>query len=169
MVEAGILTEDDRVELIDGELIPMTPIGPEHAACVDTLNRLLVGRTPTDIVVRIQNPVQMGPDLELYSDLALLRPNTDRYRHRTPGPQDVLLVIEVADTSLDRDRSEKLPRYARAGIPEVWVVDLPSQEILVYRRPSADQYQDSSIMSRTTQLSPSLLPDMTLTGQEIFA
>ena len=169
MVEAGILTEDDRVELLDGELIPMTPIGPEHAACVDRLTRLLIERTSADTVVRIQNPVQMGPDLELYPDLALLRPNTDRYRNRTPGPQDVLLVIEVADTSLERDRSEKLPRYAQAGVPEVWIVDLPSQEVLLYRRPSGDQYQDSSTISTTAQLSPSLLPHMTLTGQEIFA
>ena len=119
MAEVGVLKEDDRVELIDGEIIPMTPIGPEHAACVDWLTRLLIQRVPADIVVHVQNPLQLDQKIELYPDLALLRPHTDRYRDRSPGPSDVLLVIEIADTSLERDRSDKVPRYAEAGILEV--------------------------------------------------
>jgi Uma2 family endonuclease len=169
MAETGILKEDDRVELIDGEIIPMTPIGPQHAACVDWLTRLLIQRVPPDVIVHVQNPLQLADDIELYPDLALLRPDANRYRDRAPRPQNVLLVMEVADTSLARDRSDKIPRYAEAGIPEVWLVDLNRQEVHVARNPTGSQYQDVSTIAGRASVSPGLVPDLSLKVEEIFS
>ena len=169
MAETGILKENDRVELIDGEIIPMTPIGPQHAACVDWLTRLLIQRVPADVIVHVQNPLQLADDVELYPDLALLRPHANRYRDRSPRPPDVLLVIEVADTSLDKDRSDKIPRYAEAGIPEVWLINLIQQEVQVVRDPSGRQYRDVSTIAGPTLLSPHLLPHLKITVEEILS
>ncbi len=169
MAEVGILKEDDRVELIDGEIIPMTPIGPQHAACVDWLTRLLIQRVSADIVVHVQNPLQLTNNAELYPDLALLRPKANRYRDRAPCPEDVLLVIEVSDTSLETDRSDKVPRYAEAGIPEVWLVDLNRQEVHIFRDPSGNQYRTFSMASGHTSLSLVLLSHVTLRVEEIFS
>ncbi|MGH7231019.1 MAG: Uma2 family endonuclease [Nitrospiraceae bacterium] len=169
MAEVGVLKEEDRVELIDGEIIPMTPIGPEHAACVDWLTRLLIQRVPADIVVHVQNPFQFPHHIALYPDLALLRPPTDRYRNRSPRPEDVLLVIEVSDTSLERDRAAKIPRYAEAGVPEVWLVDLSRQEVLIFRDPSGGQYRNSSTASGRASLSPAHLPNLAIQVEEIFS
>jgi len=169
MAETGILREDDRVELIDGEIIPMTPIVPQHAACVDWLVRLLIQRVPGDVVVHVQNPLRLADDVELYPDLALLRPDANRYRDRSPRPQEVLLVIEVADTSLARDRCDKIPRYAEAGILEVWLIDLTKQEVHVARNPSGSQYREVSTIAGRASLSPSLLPAVMLKVEEIFS
>jgi Uma2 family endonuclease len=169
MAEAGVLKEEDRVELIDGEIIPMTPIGPEHAACVDLLTRLLVQRVSVDIVVHVQNPLQLAKNMEFYPDLALLRSAANRYRDRSPGAEDVLLVIEVADTSLERDRSDKVPRYAEAVVPEVWLIDLNRREVHIFREPAGNQYRDHSRTSGHASLSPVLLPNVTVTVAEIFS
>jgi Uma2 family endonuclease len=169
MAEVGILKEDDRVELINGEIIPMTPIGPQHAACVNWLARLLIQRVPADIVVYVQNPLQLANDIELYPDLALLRPHSNRYRDRSPCPEDMLLVIEVADTSLERDRSNKVPLYAEAGIPEAWLIDLGRQEVHIYRDPSGNEYRDLSTNLGRASISPVLLPNLILTVEEIFS
>jgi Uma2 family endonuclease len=147
----------------------MTPIGPKHAACVNWLTRLLIQRALADIVVHVQNPLQLAKNNELYPDLALLRPHPDRYRSRSPRPEDVLLVIEVADTSLERDRSTKMPRYAEAGVPEVWLVDLSRQEVLLFRDPSGEQYGNVSTVSGRASLSPALLPSLTIKAEELFA
>ena len=104
MIEAGILHEDDRVELLDGEIIEMTPIGSLHAACVDCLTRFFVSACGDGAIVRVQNPVRLSTDSEPEPDLAILRPRADDYARAHPGPADVLLVIEVADSSLEYDR-----------------------------------------------------------------
>ena len=142
MGEAGILGEDDRVELINGEILAMTPIGPKHAHCVRRLNALLTSRVGTSAIVDVQNPVVLGEHSEVQPDVVLLRPRPDFYSDSHPGPQDVLVVIEVADSSADYDRTVKVPQYARAGILEVWVIDLAARVIEVYRRPAGHEYTE---------------------------
>lgn len=135
MAEAGILHEDDRVELIEGELIEMSPIGSEHAGCVDALGTLFHERLGSLVHVRIQNPVRLSQRLEPEPDVALLRPRADRYRDSHPGAADILLLIEVADTSLAYDKRTKLRLYAREGVPETWIVDLGGSRVEAHRRP----------------------------------
>lgn len=143
MAEAGILDEDDRVELIDGKIVPMTAIGSAHLNCVNTLNYFFVRGVPDDIEVSIQNPVQLGPHQEPEPDVALLQRNRDLTR--VPRAGDVLLLIEVADTTYRKDREVKLPRYARAGIPQVWIVHLEENGIEVYTNPSAEHYAEEAV------------------------
>ena len=142
MAEAGVLTEGDRVELIEGEIVEMTPIGSRHAAAVDRLNALVGAALRGRAIVRVQNPVRLGARSEPQPDLAVLRLRVDFYAGAHPGAGDVLLVVEVADASLDYDRAVKLPLYARAGIPEAWLVDVERPALTVHRAPSADGYRD---------------------------
>lgn len=142
MAAAGIFGEDDRVELIGGEIIALTPIGPRHANCVRRLIALLAARVGTSAIVDAQNPVELDDYSEPQPDVVLLKPQPDFYKHAHPGARDVLLVIEVADSSADYDLAMKVPQYAQAGIPEVWVVNLLQQVIDVYRRPSGHHYDE---------------------------
>jgi len=128
MAEAGILTGDDRLELIEGEIIEMSPIGKRHAACVDRLAERL-SRSREDLIVRVQGPIQLDDYSEPQPDLVLLQRRDDFYAGSLPKPADVLLVIEVSDTSMDYDHLVKLPAYARSGIPEVWIMNLSADEI----------------------------------------
>lgn len=148
MAEAGIFTEDDRVELIDGEVLEMTPIGPRHAATVKRLVELLTTSLSGSAIVSVQDPIQLADDTEPQPDLAVLRRRADYYAEAHPTTADVLLVIEVADTSLGYDRSEKLPRYARAGILEVWLVDLSGNRIEQHTNPHGDQYGSKQTFGR---------------------
>src|SRR5579862_9904434 len=124
MGEVGILTEDDRVELIEGELIAMSPIGSEHSGTVNALTHTLVLAVEDRAVVAVQNPVQLDDLSEPRPDFALLKPRDDYYRRSTPRPDDVLLLIEVADSSLAYDRNVKRSLYAWHGIPEFWIVNI---------------------------------------------
>lgn len=138
MGEAGIFTADDRVELIDGDLVDMAPIGSQHASVVDTLNRVFVKHVAQTRRVRVQNPIQLGDYGEPEPDIAVVR--ADTYFDRHPQASDVMLVIEVADRSLEYDQTTKLPYYAQHGIPEVWIVDVAGKRVDVYRQPlKADQ------------------------------
>ena len=133
MGEAGIFDEDDRIELIDGELINMAPIGTRHAYTVNLLTRFFAKQASDEKLVCIQNPIQLGDYGELEPDVAIVV-NRD-YTKQHPQPQDVLLVIEVAETSLSHDRDRKMPYYANYSIPEVWIIDLEGQRMEVYREP----------------------------------
>src|SRR2546426_2118990 len=124
MAEAGIFSEDESVELLEGEIVEMTPISSRHAACVNKLTRLFTRELGERVVVSVQNPVALTETSEPQPDLALLRPRADFYAAGHPGPEDVLLMVEVADTSATSDRAVKVPLYARAGIEEVWLIDL---------------------------------------------
>ena len=135
MGETGILGPQDRVELIDGEIIDMSPIGVLHAAIVDVLARHFGRRAGELVFVRCQNPLRLDDISEPEPDLAILRPRADFYMTAHPGAADVLLVIEVADTSLAYDLGTKVPLYARHGIPEVWVIDAATRHTRVFRRP----------------------------------
>ena len=158
MGEAGILTEDDRVELIEGALVTMSPIGSDHSGTVNTLNRLLVRAVGDRGVVAVQNPVRLDDLSEPQPDFAILRPRDDDYRRSTPTPSDVLLLIEVANSSLTYDRAIKRALYARHGIPEFWIVNLKDNEVEVCRAPSGDAYAEVSRAGRDAVLTPVLLP-----------
>jgi Uma2 family endonuclease len=136
MAEAGILTEADRVELIDGEIVKMSPIGSLHAACVRQLDAMLQRQTEQYALVSVQSPIRLSDFSEPEPDVALLRPRSDHYAQAHPAPADVLLVIEVADTTAMSDRNVKVPLYARAGIPEVWLIDLQQDLIEIYAQPA---------------------------------
>jgi hypothetical protein len=162
--EVGILHEDDRVELIDGEIVEMTPIGERHALAVIYLNNALARGLEGRALVSPQNPLRLGPHSEPQPDLVLLRPAADRL----PAAPDALLVIEVADTSLAYDRDTKLPRYARAGIPEAWIVDLEGQAVEVHRAPGPTGYRDVQRLGRGASVSPAAFPDLRLAVDDIL-
>jgi Uma2 family endonuclease len=140
MGEARVFGEDDRVELIDGEVMKMTPIGPRHASCVRRLIAILSPLVGDAAIVDVQNPLPLNARAEPQPDVVLLKPRVDFYRQAHPGPSDVLLVIEVADTSAEYDRILKAPQYARAGIAELWVVNLAEALVEVYRQPTGGEY-----------------------------
>jgi len=162
MADAGILHEDDRVELIEGEIVLMTPIGRRHAACVAELNRLLVPAVGNRALLWPQNPITLPNESEPQPDIVLLRPRADRYRQDDARPEDVLLLVEVADTSQRYDRTVKLPLYSAAGIPEVWIVDLAGEVIEVYRRPTPSDYSQVERVGRGGVVAPGAFPDIVL-------
>lgn len=142
MGAAGLFGEDDRVELIEGEIVEMTPIGSRHAACVDRLTRLFATAVAERAIVRVQNPIRLGVRSEPQPDLALLSPRDDFYARSHPSPAEVLLVVEVSDTTAAWDRDVKAALYATAGIPETWVVDLIESGVHVFTGPSPEGYTD---------------------------
>lgn len=166
--EVGVLKEDERVELIDGEIVCMTPIGSAHAACVKRLVRLFTLAAGERAIVGVQDPITLGPETEPQPDLVLLRPRSDFYASGHPGPEDVWLVVEVADTSLVFDRTVKVPLYGKAGIPEVWLVDLLAQRIEVYRRPSEAGYGEVHYLARGDRLTCQTLPEVKLSVEEVL-
>ena len=169
MAEVGILREDDRVELIKGEIVEMSPIGRRHGAFVDNLTRLLVRRLPDEAIVRVQGPLALADDTEPEPDLTVLRRRAVPYKEREAWAEDALLVIEVAETSLAYDRSTKLRLYAEAGIPEYWVVDCTAETVEVHRGPTADGYRDVSLVAGAATVTPQAFPDVELRTTDIFA
>lgn len=165
--EIGILDENARIELVEGELIAMAPIGSLHASVVNTLNRMLVLAVGEAGIVCPQNPVVLDSYSEPQPDLAVVRPQTHRYRDLLPRPGDVLLLIEVADTTARYDRTVKIPLYARHGIPEVWLVDLPQRHVERYRDPQGDAYGQVAV-ANTGDLMPSQLPGVAISIAELF-
>jgi Uma2 family endonuclease len=140
MAEVGILDDDARVELIDGEIIDLAPPGSPHAATVTYLTEVLMSAVGGRAAVRVQNPVRLSKYSEPQPDLAILRRREDFYRERHPQPDDVLLIVEVAASSLRFDRKKKVPLYARHGIPEMWLVDLGGRRLVRYRAPQQGSY-----------------------------
>lgn len=148
MASAGLFGEDDRVELLGGEIIDMAPIGSRHAAAVDRLNRLLVTRLGEAPIVRVQSPIRLDDMSEPRPDVTVLRPRPDFYSGDHPQPGAILLVVEVSDTSVAWDRRVKIPLYADAGVVEVWVVDLVEEAVEVFRSPGAGGYAEVSRAGR---------------------
>ena len=169
MAETGILAPKDRVELIDGEIIEMAPIGSVHAG---TTNRLtsLVGRLAADgrVVASVQSPLRLDPFNEPQPDLMLLRPRADFYTSSHPTAADVLLLIEVADSSLAWDRGPKLALYARHGVPEVWIVDLVGRAVEICRAPGADGYAERRRLSEGVA-TPALVPELDIDVAALLA
>ncbi|WP_058555356.1 Uma2 family endonuclease [Thiohalocapsa sp. ML1] len=164
MGETGVLAPDARIELIEGELIDMPPIGPPHASRIAQLNELLVEATRGRAAVWPQNPILLGDLSAPQPDIALLKRRDDFYAHGHPQPEDVLLLGEVADSSLAFDRDRKLPLYARFGIPEVWLVNIPGRTVIVHRNPRPEQgsYATQFPLEPPGLIRPVLLPDIEL-------
>ena len=141
MVKAGILSEDDRVELVEGEIIKMSLIGKSHAACVDRLTRFFNKAADESVIVRGQGPILIDDLIELQPDVARLKARSDYYEDSLPAPGDILMVIEVADTTVGADRRVKMPLYARAGIPVAWLVDLPKKAVEIYAGSRDGRYE----------------------------
>jgi Uma2 family endonuclease len=158
MGEVGILTEDDRVELIEGELIAPFPVSSEHAGTRNVLSRMLVRAVGERAVVAVGNPVQLDDFSEPQPDFSVLKPRDDDYRGANPRPEDVLLIVEVADSSLAYDRNVKRALYARHGIPEFWIVNLVASEVEACCGPRGEQYTSISRVGRESVLEPELLP-----------
>jgi Uma2 family endonuclease len=169
MAEVGILKPTDRVELIKGDIVEMSPPGRRHIAFVDNLTQLLVTRLAGRAIVSVQNPVVLADDTEPQPDLAIRRHRAVPYKNREAYAEDVLLLIEVADTSLRYDRSTKLRLYATADIPEYWLVDCVTESVEVYRTPDAEGYRDVSRIAGEGTVSVRAFPDVALRIGEIFA
>lgn len=157
MAEAGILDPDERVELLDGQVVAMSPIGARHAERVSRLTTWFVLTTQGEVSVRTQNPIRLNDLSEPEPDIAVVRPDRD-YRVAHPRPEDVLLLIEVADTTLKQDLRIKVPLYARAGISEVWVVDLDGDRLHVFRDPDRGAYRFKNILDANARIAASRLP-----------
>src|SRR6266853_4546096 len=168
MAETGVLRPDARVELLDGQIIDMSPIGPSHGGVVKRLNdyfsRLAQGRW----LMAVQDPLRLDPQSEPEPDLMLLKRAPDFYTSRHPVPEDVFLLIEVADTTLEFDREEKLPAYGRAGVAEVWIVNLSEQTIEVYREPHFAGYTATKVLCAGERACPLAFPDVAVDVAELL-
>ncbi len=169
MAEAGIFTEDDRVELIEGEVVTMSPIGARHAACVNKLLKLIGDRiSSAAYIIAVQNPVGLAEHSEPLPDISIVRQREDYYASGHPSPEDVIALIEVADASVMYDRNTKLPLYARHGIAEVWLVDLVKNVVDVHSSPSANGYANQQRFQRGASAASSVLSELTIPVDEIL-
>ena len=163
MCEVGIFSAEDRVELIDGELVEMPPMGPPHSGIVNRLAKVLILRLGDTADVRIQSSVLLSTYTQPEPDLAVVRPDLDQYLQRHPVPQDILIAIEVADSSLTYDREQKMPRYAAAGVPEAWLVNMRARTITVYTDPSLtrlSRFAQAGMDGRIGLPQPSMVSDL---------
>ncbi len=168
MLEAGILTEADRVELIDGEVCEMSPIDPIHAANVMRLDRQLQKLVGDQAIVNVQNPIRLNDHNEPQPELTVLRWNDDFYAQQHPTPADVLIAIEVANTSLVYDRKEKLPRYAEANIPEVWLVNIGRKTVEQYTKPLNGQYTAMQVVVPGQSITAQTINELQIPVDQIF-
>lgn len=168
MGEVGVFEPDERVELLDGEILEMTPIGAPHAGCVKRLARLLIEGLGRQAVVGIQDPVSLDDRSEPVPDLSVARPRPDGYSGAHPRPDDLHLVIEVAVTSQLFDRNRKIPRYAATGVLESWLVDLDAERVEVHREPASGGYARRLIRGRGDVVSPEAFPHLELSVDEIL-
>jgi len=173
MGEVGILSEDERVELIDGVIIEMSPIGSKHAATVNKLAQIFYRRlSPSEATITVQNPVILDDGTEPQPDIAILNHKDDAYADAHPSPPDVLLIVEVADTSIEDDRSVKLPRYAASGIPEVWIVNILERMIEVYHTPAGKseigRYKIRVEYYEGETLTPKAFPNITIDVADVL-
>jgi Uma2 family endonuclease len=167
--EMGYFYPDARVELIEGEIVYMTPIGRWHNGIVNFLNDYFLSLLRGKIILGPQNSLILSEDTEFYPDIALLKYNPSFYADRTPTTEDVHLVIEVSDSSISRDRNRKVPLYAKAGVPEVWLIDVNKPRVEVYRDPQAGGYQSKQTLVHDELLSPTAFPEVQLKVNTIFS
>ena len=168
LLESGVLTEDDRVELIDGEIINMSPIGPRHTASVKRLIAFLSRKISRFALIGAQDPIHLNQYSAPQPDISILKPRDDFYASGHPEPADILVAIEVADSSVDYDRQVKFPRYAQAGIPEAWLVDLVNDRIEIYALPNEGVYQEIRIVLRHQNIVSRTLPQLKLKASDIL-
>jgi Uma2 family endonuclease len=170
MAEAGIFGPEERVELVNGEIIQMSPIGPRHAGCVINITRVFVTRLADRAVVSPQgNPVVIRPRSEPQPDMLVLRPRPVSYSRAHQTPEDVLLAIEVTDTTARVDRIVKTRLYARARIAEYWLVDVGREQVDVFRAPTGEAYANATQVGRGGTIASLAFPDVTISVEELFA
>jgi Uma2 family endonuclease len=167
MAEVGLLNEDSRVELVDGEIVEMAPIGSSHGGEVKYFNNKFVSLLHGKVIVSIQDPIILDGHTEPQPDIALLRWRDDFYRKANPHAEDVLLIVEVSDSTLRYDRDVKVSLYARNGIPEVWLLDVQNRQLEIYREPSNGTYRQRDAC-QTGHIAPILCPDATIDLAELF-
>jgi Uma2 family endonuclease len=168
MGEAGVFAPGERVELLDGEILTMAPIGPRHIGVVNRLTHLLVTRFGSKAIVQVQNPVRLSNLSEPQPDIVLLRRRDDFYAARHAQPTDTLALVEVAQSSLAYDRERKRKAYACSGITEYWIVNLNSDEIEIYRRPSSSDYEVQSRAARGESVAFEAFPDEPLSADDVL-
>ncbi|HEY9084843.1 MAG TPA: Uma2 family endonuclease [Candidatus Tyrphobacter sp.] len=168
MVEHGILTPDDRAELLAGEIVEKMTIGSRHAACVKKVNRFFSTALGSRVLVGVQDPVRLPPDSEPEPDVTLLKARDDLYARNHPNPDDVLLPVEISDSSLELDRKIKLPLYAAAGIAEVWIVDLTSNAIEIYTEPYEGRYARAHTARGDDAIVPRAFPGLVVRAAELL-
>lgn len=162
------MPSDARVELLEGEIIDMSPIGPFHGGVTKYLNKLFTADAKGRWLTAVQDPLRLDEHSEPQPDLMLLKPSADFYRQRHPQPQDVFLLVEISDSSLESDRADKLPAYGRAGIAEVWIVNLNELTIEVYREPNFTGYGRKTILQRGDQAHPLAFADVAVDVAELL-
>ncbi|MFL6253437.1 MAG: Uma2 family endonuclease [Pyrinomonadaceae bacterium] len=165
---AGIFRQGARLELIEGEIIEMSPIGSLHAACVNFLSMLLNRLFGESHIIATQNPIRLSDFSEPQPDISLLRRRGDYYRGKLPTPADVLLVIEVADTTVVKDKTIKIPLYARAGIAEAWLVNIPEERVEIYSDPTGGFYQRIEVFGRGTEARSHTLDGLGVSVSELL-
>lgn len=168
MAEVGILGPEDRVELIDGQILQMSPPGIRHVAASHRANTLFTEALGRRVIVSVQNPLRLDRFNEPQPDIIILKPVPDFYASRNSGPQDALLVIEISDTSLSFDRKVKVPHYAAKGVPEVWIEDLKHDVLLVYRDPAGELYDTNLTLRRGENISPLAFPDTVFKVEDLL-
>lgn len=168
MISAGVFSADDRLELIDGEIVEMSPIGTRHAACVCKLTQCFSSRLGDRALLSVQNPVEIGGWSKPQPDIVLLAPKTDYYVSESPTPKDLLLLVEVADTSRDFDTRVKLPLYANGDVTEVWLIDLTAEEIAVCTQPIEGSYHSRRSFRRGDAITPTRFPDVSFPVDDLL-
>lgn len=167
-IEQGVFQPEERLELIEGELIEMSPIGKRHASCVDRLVEFFVEVSKRSFIVRSQNPIVLDDFSEPQPDVCLLHRREDFYRTTNATAKDVLLVVEVADTTVRYDREVKFPRYAANGIAEAWLIDLESDRVEIHSEPTAFGYSLIKILHRGQTAESTVLPEIKIPAAEVL-
>ncbi|MGF1522490.1 MAG: Uma2 family endonuclease [Leptolyngbyaceae cyanobacterium] len=168
MAAVGILAADEQVELIAGQIVQKMPKGPAHSALCKRIEKLLERRLGDQVLVRLQDPIQLDTYSEPEPDIVVVHPSENFYADRHPIPDDVYLIIEISDTTVERDIGSKADLYATAGIPDYWVINIAKQQLHVFREPSADGYQRQLILKGQQSIALLALPNYTVTVQECF-
>jgi Uma2 family endonuclease len=168
MAEAGIIGPDERVELVEGEIIQMSPIGHRHGVRVVRASTMFFEAFGRKAVISTQGTLRLNKRTEFEPDLVVFKPRADFYASGRAKPADVLLVVERADSSLSSDRKIKIPLYAAAGIPEVWIQDIENDLLLVYRDPREENYATSLELQRNESVSPNAFPEIRFSIDDLF-
>ncbi len=168
MSEIGVLSPEARVELLDGEIIDMSPIGPFHGVITAKLTEFFILQSKSRWSVMSQNSIRLDKQSQPQPDLILVKRALDAYTYRLPEPEDVVLLVEVSDSSIELDRARKLPLYGRAGIPEVWIVNLEDRAIEVYREPHLTGYASSEILKAGAKAAPMAFSDVMVDVAGLF-
>lgn len=168
MGEKGLLTREDRVQLIEGEILEMPPIGPRHGSVTGRLAKWLYRAVGDAAIIRLDNPVNLGEYSQPQPDLMLLQPRADDYVASHPRPDDVLLLVEVSDSTLELDKGRKLELYARFAVREYWVIDVNSRSIEVYSDPAGSEFQSAVEYRSEDTIAPRALPQVRTAVKELF-